>query len=182
MTPQSLTVLAPIRPQGVAALRKTLRAIGDDINGKRRSTVDPLPLIEFPRSRRIHFARFAILRDPDRGADGRRLLYASVYDGTLDDHLDELVSITRHMDAIWGACEGYGGVTSFGSFIRAHAYDPAAYYVAFRDETVASISEAITARRRSEESLDSGRRSSRGPTSSPIDARSSNRRERLTAI
>ena len=40
------------------------------------------PHIAFAQSRAIHFARFAILTDPDRGPDRARLLYASVYDGT----------------------------------------------------------------------------------------------------
>ena len=52
------------------------------------------------------------------------------------------------MDAIWGACEGYTGVRGFPSFITAHAHEPGAYYIAFRDETVASITSAIAARRR----------------------------------
>jgi hypothetical protein len=45
------------------------------------------PHIDFCRSRRIHFARFAILADPDRGPDRQHLLYASIYDGSLDGHL-----------------------------------------------------------------------------------------------
>ena len=49
------------------------------------------PHIAFPKSRGIHFARFAILTDPDRGPGRARLLFASVYDGTLDAHLAELV-------------------------------------------------------------------------------------------
>ena len=35
MAPGSLTVLAPLRPGSEAGLRERLRAIGDDINGKR---------------------------------------------------------------------------------------------------------------------------------------------------
>jgi hypothetical protein len=146
-TPRCLTVLTPILPGKDAALRARLRAIGDDINGSRLST-GTRPDMAFVRSRRIHFARFAILNDPDRGPGRTRLLFASVYDGRLDEHLDELISITSDMDAIWGACEGYTGVNGFQSFIRAHACDTDAYYVAFRDESAASITSAIAARRR----------------------------------
>lgn len=159
-----------------------MRAIGDDINGKRRSAADPLPQIEFPRSRLIHFARFAILNDPDRGAGRKRLLYASVYDGTLDAHLDELTSITRDMDAIWEACEGYAGVKTFASYIRAHAYEPAAYYAAFRDETAASVSEAIAQRRRREALQDSDARSSAGPTAPSLVPDSTNATGGLAVI
>ena len=118
MAPQCLTVLAPILPGKDTDLRARLRAIGDDITGKRLSPALPRPDIAFVRSRRIHFARFAILNDPDRGSGRTRLLFASVYDGALDEHLDELVSITSDMDAIWGACEGYTGVAGFRSFIK----------------------------------------------------------------
>ena len=154
MVPQCLTVLAPIRPGTEARLRETLRAIGDDINGKR--TPAGRPHIAFVRSRRIHFARFAILNDPDRGAGRTRVLFASIYDGSLDAHLRELVAITSDMDAIWGACEGYTDVLEFPSFIKAHAQEPAAYYVAFRDETVESIKGAIAARRQRHARQDEG--------------------------
>ena len=43
------------------------------------------------------------------------------------------------MDAIWGRCEGYAGAARFGAFIRAHAREPEAFYIAFRDETVERI-------------------------------------------
>ncbi len=67
--PRTLTVLAPIRRGEEDALRALLRPIGDDIRGKRLGQEVDRPRIEFPRSQRIHFARFAILADPDRGSD-----------------------------------------------------------------------------------------------------------------
>ena len=145
--PQCLTVLAPIRPDREAGLRELLRAIGDDINGKDISAGRTRPHIAFVRSHRIHFARLAILNDPDRGAERSRLLFTSIYDGALDAHLDELVSITSDMDAIWGGCEGYTGPSDFPGFIRAHTQELAAYYIAFRDESVESIMSAIDRRR-----------------------------------
>ena len=147
MPPRSLTVLVPVRPEKAARLRAVLRAIGDDINGKDLQAGRVRPHIEFGRSRRIHFARFSILNDPDRGPGRVRLLFASIYDGSLDAHLNGLVSITSDMEAIWASCEGYPGVAGFASFIRTHAQEPAAYYIGFRDETVESITRAIAARR-----------------------------------
>jgi hypothetical protein len=135
-------VLAPIRPEREAGLRELLRAVGDDINGKDLSAGSTRPHIAFVRSRRIHFARLAILNDPDRGSTRSRLLFTSIYDGGLDAHLAELVSITSDMDAFWGACEGYTGTRDFASFINGHALETAAYYIAFRDETVQSIASA----------------------------------------
>jgi hypothetical protein len=140
-------VLVPIRPAKEAKLRELLRAIGDDINGKDLAAGNIRPHIAFVRSHRIHFARFAILNDPDRGTDRSRLLYTSIFDGDLSAHLDELVSVTSDMDAIWGACEGYSGTRDFPSFIATHAQELAAYYIAFRDESVGSIT-GVTERRR----------------------------------
>jgi hypothetical protein len=152
--PQCLTVLAPILPGRDGDLRQRQRAIGDDVNGKKLSAASR-PGIAFVRSRGIHFARFAILNDPDRGPGRTRLLFASVYDGSLDAHLDELVSITSDSDAIWGACEGYTSLDGFRSFIKTHAHDAGAYYVAFRDESAASITSAIAARHRRQALQDS---------------------------
>ena len=142
-----MTILAPIRRGEETALGGILRAIGDDIKGKRLAAGER-PHIDFLRCPRTHFARFAILNDPDRGAGRIRLLFASVYDGDLDGHLAELVAATSDMDAVWGGCEGYGGVASFGAFVRRHALEPAGFYIAFRDETVASIQRAIGGDRR----------------------------------
>jgi len=82
--------------------------------------------------------------------------FTSIYDGSLDAHLDELTSITSDMNAIWGACEGYTGASDFPSFVSACAQEPAAYYIAFRDETVESITRAIDARRRGQSLQDNG--------------------------
>jgi hypothetical protein len=145
MPPQCLTVLAPIRQGEAAALRDVLRPIGDDISGTHMPP-GGRPHVAFAQSRAIHFARFAILTDPDRGPDAARLLYASVYDGTLDAHAAELVALSSDFDAIWGKLEGFTGSGDLSAFLSAHAHEPAAYYAAFRDETVSSIQLAITAR------------------------------------
>jgi len=155
VVPQTLTVLAAIRPGEEARLRDILRPIGDDIEGRRANEPAARVRIEFTRSRSIHFARFAILSDPDRGPSRQRLLYSATYDGDLDSHLAELTSITSDMDAIWGRCEAYAGAAGFGRFIRAHALEPAAFYIAFRDETVQSIQDAIALRRQAETLADS---------------------------
>ena len=136
MVPQTLTVLVAIRPGEEARLRDVLRPIGDDIEGRRPDEAAGRVRIEFTRSRRIHFARFAILADPDRGPRRQRLLYSATYDGDLDAHLAELTAITSDMDAIWGRCEAYAGAAGFARFMRAHALESAAFYIAFRDETV----------------------------------------------
>jgi hypothetical protein len=152
--PQGLTVLAAIRPGEEKRLRDVLRPIGDDIRARTMKDAAERPHIDFCRSRTIHFARFAILDDPNRGPERNRLLYASAYDGDLDGHLAELIAITSDMDAIWGRCEAYTGASGFGAFIRAHAREPEALYIAFRDETVERIQQSIALRRQVQPLLD----------------------------
>lgn len=145
MAPRTLTVLAAIRPGEEEPLRAVLRPIGDDIKGKR---LEPGAVrIEFRHSRQIHFARFVVLDDPDRGPDRKRLLYSANFDGELDRHLAELIAITPDMDAIWGRVEGYTGLAAFAAFIRAHTQESEAFYIAFRDESVERLRDAIAFRR-----------------------------------
>ena len=155
MPPDCLTVLAPIKPGETDALRAVLRPIGDDINGT-HMPAGGRPHIAFTQSRAIHFARFAILTDPDRGPDRARLLYASVYDGSLEAHAAELAALSSDLDAIWGRVEGYTGRDGFVAFLQAHAHEPAAYYIAFRDETASSIQSAIAAREAVDAARDAG--------------------------
>lgn len=145
--PYTLTVLARVRAGEEAALRAVLREIGGDIAGKKAAGSPPRPHIDFTAASNFHFARFALLTDPQRGTGATRLLFASVYDGDLDSHVAELVRVTSGMDAIWGRCEGYSDSASFSDFVRAHAHAPAAFYSAFRDESVASLRAASEARR-----------------------------------
>jgi len=144
--PKGLTVLAAIRTGEEERVRDVLRSIGDDIPGRTLKDAAGRPHIDFCSSRTTHFARFAVLDDPDRGPERKRLLYSSNYDGDLDGHLAELIAITSDMDAIWGRCEAYTGVAGFGAFIRAHAREPEAFYIAFRDETVERIRQSIALR------------------------------------
>jgi hypothetical protein len=156
---QGLTVLAAVRPGEEQRLREVLRPIGDDIRGRTLTDISR-PHIDFCRSRTIHFARFAILDNPSRGPERKRLLYSSNYDGDLNDHVAELTAITSDLDTIWGRCEGYAGAARFGAFIRAHALEPEAFYIAFRDETVERIRQFIALRQRVQSLLDAAPRAS----------------------
>jgi hypothetical protein len=153
--PGGLTVLAALRPGEDEPLREVLLAIGDDIRGTGPTSPAARPHIHFSQSRQIHFARFAILDDPDRGPGKKRLLFSSNYDGDLDSHLAELIRITPDMDAIWGSCDDYRGVHSFGAFIRTHRLEPAAFYIAFREDTVEQIQRNIAIRQQLLPLLDS---------------------------
>jgi hypothetical protein len=104
----------------------------------------------------------AVLDDPDRGGDRKRLLYSANYDGDLESHLAELIAITSDMDAIWGRLEGYTGTATFATFIRARTQAPEAFYIAFRDLTVERIHDAIAFRRRAQALVDEARSASLG--------------------
>jgi hypothetical protein len=164
---RGLTVFAPVRAGEEEPLRRVLRAIGDDIKGKTAAGGSARPHIDFIRSRTIHFARLAILRDPLRGPAATRLLFSSNYDGTLDGHIAELVELTSDMDAIWGRCDGYHGIAAFPAFIRAHAHEPEAFYIAFRDETVETIHRGSALRRRVRDSMETASVSALIPAEHP---------------
>lgn len=134
-----MTFLAPIRLGEEKALAEILDTIGDDIRGKRLADAARRTHIAFPEARRVHFARFAILPDPDRGATRQRLLFSSNFDGSLEEHLQEMAFHTPDMNAIWGRCEGYPGSDRFRQFVVEHSLEPAALYIAFRDETADAI-------------------------------------------
>jgi hypothetical protein len=153
---RGLTVLAAVRAGEEEPLRQVLRAIGDDIKGKTAVDGRARPHIDFIRSRTIHFARLAILRDASRGPAAARLLFSSNFDGTLDSHLAELIALTSDMEAIWGRCDGYQGIAGFPAFIRAHAHEPEAFYIAFRDETVETIQRACALRHEVRGSIEAG--------------------------
>ncbi len=155
MPPACLTVLVSIKPGHADALRAALRPIGDDINGRHLPPGGRIH-IDFTRSRSIHFARLAILADPDRGPDRERLLFASAYDGTLESHAAELAALTTDLDAVWGSVEGYTGRAGFARFLADHAHEPAAFYIAFRDETTLSIRRATAVRQAQHEASDAG--------------------------
>src|SRR5262245_22803041 len=155
MPARCLTVLAAIKPGEIDALRAVLRPIGDDINGTHMQP-GGRPHLAFTQSRAIHFARFAIFTDPDRGPGCGRLLYASVYDGSFEAHAAELASLTSDLDAIWGRVEGYTGCDGFAGFLQAHAHEAAAYYIAFRGEPASPIQSAIAAREANDAARDAG--------------------------
>src|SRR5260370_845757 len=52
-------------------------------------------------------------------------------------------------------CRPYSGAASFGKCSSAHALEPAAFYIAFRDETASHIQDAIALRRQAQAVADS---------------------------
>ena len=139
MPSNGLIVLARLKPECQEHLREVLNQIGNDVNGKRLAGKPTQPHVDFPGSRTIHFARLAVLSDPDCGAGRQRLLLVTDYDGDWQAHVLELFALTSDPEAIWGCCEGYSGASSFPDFIRRHTVEPQAYYIAFRGATLDKI-------------------------------------------
>lgn len=143
MPAHGLLLLAPVRAGHEEALRATLNHFGNDIRGTRTADAATAPRLHFTRSHSIHFARFTLLDDPKRGPARMRLLFASDYDGSREQHVREVIELTQSPEAIWGACEGYAGPERFDEFVRRHTVLPETHYIAFRGETLTTLRDAI---------------------------------------
>lgn len=140
---RGLTVVADIKPGQDDALRRLLEAIGKDINGN--------DCMRFPESQLTHFARMAIINDPEIGP---RLMFATNYDGDLRTYLDELARISPGLDEVWSKCEDYPGRAGFPAYIRAHAHPSLGLYLGFPQDTVQDIRNYAAIRRQIESFLD----------------------------
>ncbi len=148
MPPGSLILLAPIRSGREGDLAELLQGVGDDVRGRRLEEDPGAFHIHFERSPRIHFARFALVPDPDRGPNRHRLLYAATFDGGLQEHIRELAGIVTDPDRLWSHCEGYTGTDGFPGFVRTHRRAPHAFYIAFRDGSVEAVQRDLALRRK----------------------------------
>jgi len=134
-----MLVLIPVIAGEETCLRQRLNAFGRNIKGKSRLGERQDLHIEFTSSQSIHFARIGLLEDPGRGPGRKRLLLATDYDGPMDRHLEELLSLSPKPDALWGCCEGYTGCGGFADFMRRHLVTPDAYFIAFRGDNLAQL-------------------------------------------
>ncbi len=143
MPTNGLIVIAPVRAGMETALCQTLNSFGNDVQGTHAPGTVAQPRIDFVSSRSIHFARLALLDDPDRGPGRQRLLFTTDYDGSEADHVQEIIARTKHPEAIWGCCEGYEGPASFSQFVRTHTVPPDTYYIAFRGDDLPRLRAGI---------------------------------------
>lgn len=146
MPAKGLLLIAPVRAGFEEGLRITLNRFGNDIRGTHSDDVATAPRIHFTRSQTIHFARFALIDDPERGPNRKRLLFATDYDGPWDAHVREIIALTQRPEAIWGCCEGYSGPEHFAEFVRRHTITPQTHYLAFRGTELERLREVIRIR------------------------------------
>ena len=152
MEQQALTVIAPIKPGEVEALKHTL-------NQKSGRAIDGPANTFFHQSPSTHFARLVILDAPDQAVDPH-LLFTSNYDGDFNAYMQELVeTVGSDLAEVWQKCEGYSAGTAldnarFTEFIQKHSLKSQAFYIAYRGESVQSVLSAIEIRKKLDEILD----------------------------
>ncbi len=103
-----ITVITEIDPsQNINELYVLLNHIGDNIN--------TTPVVDFSLMKSMHFCRWFIiegLTDASGNAFPNSLVYAAYYDGSEDDHLNELLDNCKStIDLIYGYCKGYPTAT-----------------------------------------------------------------------
>ncbi|HEX8495537.1 MAG TPA: hypothetical protein VF658_22185 [Pyrinomonadaceae bacterium] len=154
MKQNPLTVIVPIKPEAVGALRDVLAKINEELKSGAN--------VWFRRSPSTHFARWVIL---DNNKQRPLQLYFSCnYDGDLDDYLGELVDkLPPEMDEVWNKCEGYTPLGSldaqsrkkkFAAFIKSYKLRAQAFYAACAGASVEDILTAAKIRQSIDRVLD----------------------------
>jgi hypothetical protein len=137
--------LAKVRPGDEAGLREVL--------GKIQQDHDTNPYLRFGESLRTHFARLVLI---EKANGSHELLFIANHDGPTEDYLSELVAIGPGMDALWGACEGYTGPSSFSPVMRGWSCKARGVYVAFPGLTVTQVRHYVSVRQELEATFDLG--------------------------
>jgi Dyp-type peroxidase family len=144
----AITVLAPIRPERLQDLQRTLARLSATREGV------------FGRVGATHFARWVVIDQLVYEGFGQRpdhlheplLLFAANVDGPLDAYLQSLRSrIPGVVDEVWGSCHDYPGshdAQRFARFLRARLLSPALRYAASPGATVDDVRSSLALRRR----------------------------------
>lgn len=150
MDQNALTVVVPIQEGRSADLKSFLQQIGNNIKSN--------AFIRFTDLTTTHFARWVVIDHDHRYPPS--LAFESNYDGTLDQHLADLVEHgAPGLDKIYSYCKGYPAtgtrnMPEFKRFILSHSLDYAAFYIAYRGLTVRNIRNDTAVRRTLEEHLE----------------------------
>jgi hypothetical protein len=133
----TLTVIAPIKPAQEPKLRQLLEEIQAAIQGGSAASAR-VPLGLMPS---VHFARWTILEEVkvhgERGGlHPASLLFSTEYDGTREEHLQELINDGSRgaLIDIYSQCEGFeaeGGpdTVRLRRYLEAHTVKPSVYFV-----------------------------------------------------
>jgi hypothetical protein len=145
---EALTVVAPIRPGEVDAVKRVLGTIPNH--------VDAWDVIPFDKLARLHFARLVVFdeaKDMDGDTINAQLALMTNVDAPLDAHMNDLVGTAgAGLDAVFGACTGYPDESHRTPaarlrFLQRYRHDAAAFYVNRPGRSVDQIREEETLRR-----------------------------------
>ncbi len=161
---EALTIVAPIKPGEIEAVKRVLGTIRDHVDG--------WDVIPFQRLARIHFARLVVFEettDHDRQRIPAQLSLMTDVDAPLDAHVEELATAGGPgLDELFGRCEGYPASAqrtpaTRRAFLQQHNRKASAFYVNRPGRSVAQIFQEEQLRRAIGEFLDSSDLSSKSP-------------------
>src|SRR5688572_4518015 len=127
---EALTIVAPIRPGEVDAVKRTLGTIPDHVDGW-----DVIPFGQLPR---VHFARLVVFdeaTDVDGTPIGAQLSLMTNVDAPMEAHLDDLTRTAgTGLDQVFERCMGYPEASRRApatrlAFLQRFRRDASAFYV-----------------------------------------------------
>jgi hypothetical protein len=158
---QTLTIVSDVVQEEVGTLRTVLTRLG----GARGQS-----LLPFAEMGGVHFARFAVIEDPDANDDPPHrpdpilpplLVFSLVFDALPDgpDCLDRVLATSRqHLDAIYASCIGYPGAGAAANRVKEYLLgknvEPLLFYQGAEGVTVKAVETTGALRRRLEDELD----------------------------
>lgn len=180
----SLLVMPRIKAGHLDALLEVLGNIAND------EEIEDNPIIPFSRLRSVHFMRLLVhYPSPSEEApipvyqgvpqaDGppipAKLLFATDFDGTLDDHVEELVrEAGSGLDQVFSHCEGWTGAADAQAVLRyfhLHAVASNTFYTGTMKRSVDQIRREARLREKVENFLDA-ETAKPGFPSDPLEAR-----------
>ena len=122
-------------------------------SAKRLRRAPPIPAIAAVQQVGIlHEARFVVVDD------GKRVLFASSFDGSWDDYIDDFFAtyIREIFDNIWSHCEGYPGTgdPSVRDWFMKYAVEASAYLSSYPNATTQDIWQALAVQKAFQQVLD----------------------------
>jgi len=150
---QSFTALVHIKPGRREQLQQVLATVAARIAAGERGPLDEIGT--------VHFARWVIL--PDYGDEGG-LLFASDYDGTWDEYIEDFAKkATESFQLIYDNCVGWpeGGATdieAFKKYIRDNELASDVYYRAYPMAKVREVKSALRLKQSFIDTLDEASR------------------------
>jgi hypothetical protein len=136
------TVFAPVIPGHEQAIREALK----------QTTSDPRHQEALKQAGILHEGRFVLFDD------GKRLLFASSFDGSWDDYIDDffVTYIRETFDATFSHCVGYpgSGDPSVRDWFMQHAEEAVTYVSSYPNATTRAIWKALALQEAFQQVLD----------------------------